>query len=101
MLRYLGIGLLITLVAVVIGFVTGEWNLVVKIIGGAALVPLLLSGLATGAFVNGDRARANYHTETKEDRQQRNKWVGRLLLISIPNVVIFIALIGSGLLASL
>ncbi|WP_226036568.1 DUF5316 domain-containing protein [Aquibacillus saliphilus] len=97
MLKYIGIGVFITLVALVIGSLTGDWNLFLKIVGVAALIPLLISGLLTGAFVDGDRNRANYHTENKEDRQQKNKWVIRFLLISTPNLAILITLVVIGL----
>lgn len=58
-----------------IGAFTGDWNLFFIIIAVAAIIPLVLSGLLTGAFVDGDRNRANYHTETKRNRQGKNKWV--------------------------
>ncbi|WP_102027737.1 DUF5316 family protein [Salirhabdus sp. Marseille-P4669] len=96
MLYSLGVGVIITLVALVIGTTTGDWVLFLKLIGIAALIPLLLSGLLSGAMVDGDRNRANYHTETKVDRQSKNKWVIRLLLISTPNLILLIVLLGIG-----
>ncbi|WP_100012040.1 DUF5316 domain-containing protein [Lentibacillus sediminis] len=93
MLKYLGIGVFITIVALIVGAFTGDWNLFFIITGVAAIVPLLLSGLLTGAFVDGDRSRANYHTETKEDRLGKNKWVRRFLLIGAPNFCLLIILV--------
>lgn len=96
LLKYLGVGILIAIVAVLIGVVTGDWSLFMKIIGGAAIIPLLLSGIFVGAFVNGDQIRANFHTETKGDRKSRHKWVTRFLLISAPNLTLLIVLIAFG-----
>jgi hypothetical protein len=97
LLKYLGIGVFITIVALIIGAFTGDWNLFLIVTGVAAIVPLLLSGLLTGAFVDGDKNRANYHTETKEDRQGKNKWVIRFLLIGVPNFTLLIILVVIGL----
>jgi hypothetical protein len=97
LIKYLGIGLLITIVAAIIGVETSDWDLFIKITGVAAIVPLLLSGLLSGAFVGGDRIRANFNTETKKDRKIRSKWVYRFLLISLPNICLLIILIIIGL----
>ncbi|MFB4166923.1 DUF5316 domain-containing protein [Virgibacillus sp. JSM 102003] len=93
MLKYLGIGVIFTIIALVIGVFTGDWNLFFKLIAASAVIPLVLSGLLTGAFVDGDRNRANYHTGTKKDRQDKNKWVTKLLIIGVPNFSLLIILI--------
>ncbi|MGP4108932.1 DUF5316 domain-containing protein [Virgibacillus sp. L01] len=93
MLKNLGIGLIFTIIALMIGVFTGDWNLFFKLIVAAAVIPLVLSGLLTGAFVDGDRNRANYHTETKKDRKDKNKWVTKLLIIGVPNFSLLIILI--------
>lgn len=86
-----------TTVAVIIGFITSDWNLFMKITGFAAIVPLLLSGLLSGALVDGDRLRANFKTETKEDRLRRNKWTFKFFLISLPNLSLLIIIVILGL----
>jgi hypothetical protein len=76
-----------------IGLFTQDWELFLKIIGIAAVVPLLMAGLLSGAFVSGDRNRANYHSESKEDRNQKVNWMKIFLLISSPNVTLLVILI--------
>lgn len=44
-------------------------------------VCFLISGLSLGVWVSGDRQRANFHSETKEQRKYREKlslWSGLL-----------------------
>lgn len=36
-------------------------------------VAIVISGISSGAFTSGMQARANFATETKEDRDQRSK----------------------------
>ncbi|MFC7062307.1 DUF5316 family protein [Halobacillus seohaensis] len=100
MLKFVGVGALITGIALIVGIVTGDWNLFLKIIALAAGIPLLLSGLLTGAYVNGDRNRANFHTEAKRDREFKGRWVKRLVSLSAPNAVLLIVLIVEYLLTS-
>ncbi|QAS51399.1 DUF5316 domain-containing protein [Halobacillus litoralis] len=87
-----GIGVVVTLTSFIYGFSTNEWETTVKIIAISAVVPLLITGLLTGAFVSGDRNRANNHTEVKEDRELKSKWIKGFLLISAPNAVSMIIL---------
>jgi C4-dicarboxylate transporter len=37
------------------------------------IVCIIISGIFVGAWVDGDRQRANFHTETSEDRSVRTK----------------------------
>lgn len=83
-MKFFGWGLLITIIAFVIGFFTENWSVFLKIVGLAALIP----GLLSGAFVSGDRNRANQYTEAKVDRIRKHKWMIRSLLISAPTFFI-------------
>ena len=50
------------------------------------VIGLGLSAITSGALVNGDRQRANFHTETKEHRKANFKfslWTGLLGGISL------------------
>lgn len=86
MLRSLGFGAaLLALIALVsIGF--GDWTLIMKFAGYAGGGFLLLAAVFSGSLVSGDRMRANFSTETKEDRDTRLKWSTRFMLISLPNI---------------
>lgn len=55
------------------------------------LVGIIISGIFVGAWVSGDRQRANFYTETPEDRNLRTK----IALIS--GLIGIIALVISGL----
>ncbi|WP_369292947.1 DUF5316 family protein [Alkalibacillus haloalkaliphilus] len=95
---YVGFGLAITVVALLIGTFTGDWNVPLTIISVGAIVPLLIAGILTGALNRGDRVRANYHTETQQDRYSRDTWIKRLLFISSPNATLLVLMIIIGLL---
>nr|WP_253264284.1 DUF5316 domain-containing protein [Brevibacillus sp. MCWH] len=73
------------------GLYFGYWN-TFAVVGGAAW---LFSAVCSGALLSGDRIRANYATETAEDRKQRQKWAGRLFLFGLPFVVTAIFLLWS------
>ncbi|PKR77496.1 hypothetical protein CEY16_12280 [Halalkalibacillus sediminis] len=96
-LKLIIVGLLNTLCAVIYGFVTSDWDMVLKVIGVSALLPLLVAGLLSGAFVSGDRNRANYHSENKMDNDDKRKWIIGLVLLSAPNAAFLLVLIIIGL----
>lgn len=89
----LSFGVFIVIVALVIGFVTRDWMLVLKISGGVVLVFLLLAGLFTGAMAGGDRARANYESESKSSREERMQWVKNFIFIALPNFIFILILL--------
>lgn len=53
----------------------------------------LVSAILSGALVSGDRIRANYATETAEDRANRHLWMIRFFLAGIPSAIVAIILI--------
>ncbi|GIN71987.1 hypothetical protein J14TS2_24620 [Bacillus sp. J14TS2] len=52
-MKYVSFGVFIVIIAIVVGFVTSDWLLVLKISGGVVLVLLFLAGLFTGAMAGG------------------------------------------------
>ncbi|MFS0655900.1 DUF5316 family protein [Bacillus sp. 179-C3.3 HS] len=62
-----------------------EW--IVMLCGGIFMISLLLSGVAIGAFLHGDEARANYHSETKEHRTFRLDLALILVFFSFPHLI--------------
>jgi hypothetical protein len=80
-------GLMFLVIVILASFFIGDLSLILKICGGAGLLGILLSGIFLGAFVSGDQVRANYYTETKEDRSNRFKNVNMLLLFALPNLI--------------
>jgi F0F1-type ATP synthase membrane subunit c/vacuolar-type H+-ATPase subunit K len=96
--KYFGFGSTIAIISVIIGFITSACHIVFIISGISFLLPFLLAGLLTGAFIGGDRIRGNYYTESKEDREDKSFWTKNLILLGIPNLLIIITLIGIGML---
>lgn len=87
-----GIGLMITVLFVVYGFFTSDWELTVKVLAISAVIPLLLAGIMTGALVDGDRSRANAYTEVKEGKDRKSRWLVGLLFVSLPNACFMLGL---------
>ncbi|MYL53882.1 hypothetical protein GLW08_11095 [Pontibacillus yanchengensis] len=92
MLKYLGIGSVITLVGLIHGFYTKDWEMALTIIGVGGVGPLLGVALLTGIFVSGDQYRFNKKVEMEEDKEKKDSWITRLLMISAPNIGLLIVL---------
>ena len=48
--------------------------------------------IMSGSMVSGDRMRANFATETREHRDERNKFTANSFLMAVPNILITIIL---------
>ncbi|MBO0993845.1 DUF5316 domain-containing protein [Bacillus sp. SD088] len=92
-MKYVSFGVFIVIIALVVGFVTSNWLLVLKISGGVVLVFLLLAGLFTGAMAGGDRVRANYEGEPKSSREERMQWVKNFIFIAFPSFIFILILL--------
>ncbi len=79
-------GLLLLVIAVITSIVVGDPALVYKFCGTVGLISVLLSGILLGAFISGTQLRANYNTETKYQRHNRNKCAYCILVFGIPNL---------------
>ncbi|MVX64487.1 hypothetical protein GKZ28_12380 [Clostridium chromiireducens] len=86
------IGSIIGITALLIGFLLGDYNITLKITGFVIAAVIAISGILNGSFVNGDRYRANFSSETKEDRDKKSEIINFLLVLSTPNIAIFIVL---------
>lgn len=89
-MKYLGIGMLLSLVGIVVAIVIWDIHMVADITGMIGLIFLVISMLMSGAFVNGDRVRLNAATETDEGRKQRNQVMTSSLLIALPNFLVML-----------
>lgn len=87
------IGLIITLVALVIGTLLKNYNITLQITGFVSVGCIIISGLLNGSFVSGDRYRANYLSETKNDRDKKSKIINHLLLVLIPNIIVAVMIL--------
>lgn len=82
-----------TTLGVVIALFLGlfsDWGLAIKVTGGIGVISLLLAGVLSGLFINGDRTRVNNNFETTEDRKLRNKQSSVLFLFGLPLLIIAI-----------
>lgn len=89
-MKYLGIGMLLSLAGIVVALVIWDVHRVADITGMIGLIFLVISMLMSGAFVNGDRVRLNATIETNDDRKQRNQVVTASLLIALPNFLVML-----------
>jgi hypothetical protein len=81
-------GVIVSVVLLVASAVAENWRLSFNIAGVIGLCAWLISGIFTGAFVSGDRMRANHNAETAEERWNRIDMATVLFLFGLPNVVI-------------
>ncbi|MCJ8008881.1 DUF5316 domain-containing protein [Lederbergia wuyishanensis] len=55
--------------------------------GSIGFIFVGISIITSGSMVSGDRMRANFATESKEDRTERNRRTLITLLIGLPNII--------------
>lgn len=89
-MKYVAIGLLLSLLGSVVALVIWDVHMVADVTGMIGLVFLVLSMIMSGAFVSGDRVRLNAATETDKGREERNRLVTRSLLIALPNFLVML-----------
>jgi hypothetical protein len=87
MLKALGIGFATLIVIVIISLVTGGLILFQNVTLAIGVIAIILSGLLSGAFVSGDRARANIYMEDNVETKDRWSWSGRLFLFALPLIM--------------
>lgn len=83
-------GVLTSLLLTGVAYLLPDYPLLLKATGWIGGICLLISMVLSGSLVSGDRARANYTHESKEDRQLRNKAVYVLLLFGVPHLLVFL-----------
>ncbi|MDA1475119.1 DUF5316 family protein [Bacillus changyiensis] len=64
------IGLVSLALTLIASIFTQNDNLIIKVSGTVGIISILISGIFLGAFVNGDKQRANYFSETIEKQEQ-------------------------------
>lgn len=81
-----GFGL--ALIFFIVGFFTDYTREVGSISLGIAIVFIAIGGFVSGSFVSGNQIRANYHTESKEDRQKDRRVLFNSAIIAVPLFVV-------------
>lgn len=87
-MRYFSIGVFLSVVGVVVSLVLWGFNKAYFISGIIGFFFIGIAIILSGSMVSGDRMRANFATESDEDRRNRNSIIFRIALIGIPNLVI-------------
>lgn len=81
------IGTALGAVCLLLGIITDYSVLFSYISGGIGLGNFLIAGLLSGVFVSGDKIRANYWTENKEERKKRTESMFIFALFGAPNFI--------------
>ncbi|MEI4770185.1 DUF5316 family protein [Psychrobacillus sp. FJAT-51614] len=89
-MRYFLIRILLSLIGVLVSIVIWDIEMVTTITSGIGFFFIGISFIFSGVLVSGDRMRANFATESDEDRKQRNNVSFRSALIAIPSFVVAI-----------
>ncbi|WP_208590952.1 DUF5316 family protein [Gracilibacillus suaedae] len=87
-MRYFLIGIILSVLGVVLSIILWGVDQAYMITGGIGIVFIGISMIFSGALLSGDRMRANYGTESTEDRRNRNTITIRTGLIGITNLII-------------
>jgi len=89
-MKYVGYGTILSIFGVVLSILiwgTEKAHLLSGMLGGLFIISALLM---SGAMASGDRMRANFASETKEDRNERNHIMNNALLLALPNIIVAI-----------
>ncbi len=89
-MKYLLLGILLCLVGVLASITIWDVEMVTTITGRIGLFFIIISFIYSGVLVSGDRMRANFTTESVEDRNQKNNVSFRSALIAAPNFAVTI-----------
>lgn len=80
------VGILLAVVGVLVSSIIWGISKSYLIPGTIGVILIGLSMITSGALVSGDRMRANFATETAQDRKKRNSITFRLALVGLPNL---------------
>lgn len=86
--KYIWIGIGISVIGSLLSLVIwglDKMFLLTAIISG---VLIALCAILSGTLATGDRMRANYNTETSEDRLNRDKFTTKCFFLAIPNIIV-------------
>ncbi|MEK4627419.1 MAG: DUF5316 domain-containing protein [Solibacillus sp.] len=87
-MKYLLFGTTLSLISILLSFIIWDIQMVHKLTGAISLIFFFVAMVFSGALINGDKIRANYMMESKEDRKNRNNITFRCLLIALPNFIV-------------
>ncbi|MED4019020.1 DUF5316 domain-containing protein [Sutcliffiella cohnii] len=85
-MKYLLTGTILSVIGVLLSTFLWSFNQAYMIPGGIGMVFLLGAMVTSGSMVSGDRMRANFSTESADDRKIRNRTTSRLALLGLPSL---------------
>ncbi|MGE7916380.1 DUF5316 domain-containing protein [Lysinibacillus xylanilyticus] len=85
-MRYLLMGVFLSLFGVLIAMIFWGMEKVYLVTGTVGCIFICISMILSGSMVSGDRMRANFATETTDERDERNKITVNAFLIALPNI---------------
>jgi hypothetical protein len=86
-IRVLIIGTIVNVVIALLLALISTWEMAMKVTGGVGAISWVLAGILSGAFISGDRMRANNNIETPEDNKSRNNLTSVFFIFGIPFLV--------------
>jgi hypothetical protein len=87
-MKLLFIGLISSILGVLLSMIIWGMENAYFISAGIGLFFIGISVVSSGSMVSGDRMRANFATESAEDRRARNSITFKSALIGLPNLVV-------------
>ncbi|MCT6926297.1 MULTISPECIES: DUF5316 family protein [Bacillales] len=87
-IRYFLYGIMLALGSIIIAFILGDVQKVIRIAGTIGGILLILTMFFSGVFVNGDRLRANLATESSEQKNRRHRYEEIFLFMSLPCLIV-------------
>jgi hypothetical protein len=82
------VSLIVVVISVISGAILNNWKLTEQICGIIGLICLCTAGILSGAFISGDKSRANYTSQKEAERLQKTKFVKYLLALGLPNLIV-------------
>ncbi|MCO7126523.1 DUF5316 domain-containing protein [Sporolactobacillus shoreicorticis] len=92
-MKLFSVGIIVGILLFLLGYYTPLHYVFIVVSGILGAGSLVISGMASGAFVSGDRNRANFAAENREERHQRISILKKLALFGGPIFASCIALI--------
>lgn len=90
-LKYLIYGVILAILEGIAGYAFDIPYL--TIFGAFSIVLIVLAVLVSGLAVSGDRQRANFQSETKEERRFKIQSTLNILIMAVPTVITFMILL--------
>ena len=86
-MKYLLFGIGLSLIGILISIFLWGIEKAYLVTGSIGFIFIGISMVMSGSIVSGDRMRANFATESAEDRKERNRITLNSMLLGLPSVL--------------